>query len=51
MRAVQFMLDNHVTPINDNIGETPPEVGLQLMSWRGAPGCRFVLAKCRIPGR
>lgn len=31
MRAVQFMLSDHVTLIDDNIGETPPEVSLRLM--------------------
>lgn len=31
MLAIQFMLDNHVSLINDNIGETPLEVSFRLM--------------------
>ena len=49
MRAVQFMLDNHVTLINDNIGETPPKVSLQLMELARRAGCRFVLREVRHP--
>ena len=41
--AVQFMLDNHVTLINDNIGEVPPEDQESLRTLARRAGYRFVL--------
>jgi len=42
-RAIQFMLDNHVTLINDNVGEAPPEEMPKLMKLARLSGYRFVL--------
>jgi hypothetical protein len=41
--AVEFMLDNHVTMINDNIGKVPPEAMPQLVKLGRLAGYRFVL--------
>jgi hypothetical protein len=41
--AVDFMLSNHVTLINDNIGEVPPEKIAQLEKLARLAGARFVL--------
>ncbi len=42
-RAVQFMLNNHVTIINDNVGKVPPEAMPQLQELARRSGYRFVL--------
>jgi hypothetical protein len=42
-RAIQFMLDNHVTFINDNIGAVPPEETSKLAKLARLSGYRFVL--------
>jgi hypothetical protein len=41
--AVGFMLNNHVTLINDNIGHVPPEAMPQLEKLARLAGARFVL--------
>ena len=41
--AVNFMLSNHVTLINDNVGRVPPEAGAQLEKLARLAGYRFVL--------
>ena len=41
--AVNFMLSNHVTMINNNIGRVPPEVMPQLEKLARLAGYRFVL--------
>lgn len=41
--AVNFMLSNHVTLINDNIGAVPPEAMPQLNRLARLAGARFVL--------
>jgi hypothetical protein len=41
--AVTFMLSNHVTLINDNIGRVPPEAMPQLEQLARLAGARFVL--------
>jgi hypothetical protein len=41
--AVNFMLSNHVTLINDNIGRVPPEAMPQLEKLARLAGARFVL--------
>jgi hypothetical protein len=41
--AVDFMLNNHVTLINDNIGRVPPETMPQLEKLARLAGARFVL--------
>jgi hypothetical protein len=41
--AVDFMLRNHVTLINDNIGRVPPEAMPQLEKLARRAGARFVL--------
>jgi hypothetical protein len=41
--AVDFMLRNHVTCINDNIGRVPPEAMPQLEKLARLAGARFVL--------
>ncbi|MCL4181326.1 MAG: DUF4832 domain-containing protein [Verrucomicrobia bacterium] len=41
--AVDFMLRNHVTLINDNIGRVPPEAMPQLEKLARLAGARFVL--------
>jgi hypothetical protein len=41
--AVSFMLNNHVTLINDNIGRVPPEAMPQLEKLARLAGARFVL--------
>jgi hypothetical protein len=41
--AVDFMLSNHVTLINDNIGRVPPEAMPQLEKLARLAGARFVL--------
>jgi len=47
--AVQFMLDNHVTMINDNIGKVPPEAMPQLEKLARLAGYRFVLRDLSHP--
>jgi len=42
-RAIRFMLDNHVSLINDNIGSVPPDVMPQLTELTRRSGYRFVL--------
>ena len=41
--AVEFMLKNHVTMINDNIGHVPPEAKPQMEKLARLAGYRFVL--------
>ena len=41
--AVNFMLNNHVSMINDNIGRVPPEAMPQLEKLARLAGCRLVL--------
>jgi len=41
--AVDFMLSNHVTLINDNVGRVPPEAMLHLEKLARLAGARFVL--------
>ena len=41
--AVNFMLKNHVTMINDNVGRVPPEAMPQLEKLARLAGYRFVL--------
>jgi len=41
--AVNFMLSNHVTLINDNVGRVPPEAMPQLEKLARLAGARFVL--------
>lgn len=41
--AVNFMLNNHVTLINDNVGRVPPEAMPQLEQLARRSGYRFVL--------
>lgn len=41
--AVNFMLNNHVTLINDNVGSVPPEAMPQLEKLARLAGARFVL--------
>jgi hypothetical protein len=41
--AVNFMLNNHVTLINDNVGHVPPEAMPQLEKLARLAGARFVL--------
>ena len=42
-RAVQFLLDNHVTLINDNVGKVPEEAMPRLREVARRAGYRFVL--------
>lgn len=49
-RAIQFMLDNHVTLINDNIGEVPPGEMPKLMRLARLAGYRFVLRELTHDG-
>jgi hypothetical protein len=42
-RAIHFMLDNHVTLINDNVGAVPPDQMPKLMKLARLAGYRFVL--------
>jgi hypothetical protein len=48
-RAIQFMLDNHVTMINDNVGAVPPEEMPKLMELARRSGYRFVLRELSHP--
>ncbi len=48
-RAVAFMLENHVTFINDNIGNVPAEHWPQLEELHRRSGYRFVLREARHP--
>lgn len=48
-RAVRFMLDNHVSMINDNIGAVPAEVMPQLQELTRRSGYRFVLREVSHP--
>ncbi len=41
--AVEFMLRNHVSVINDNLGEVPPEARIQIEKLTRMAGYRFVL--------
>jgi len=41
--AVNFMLSNHVSMINDNVGRVPPEAAPQLAQLARLAGYRFVL--------
>jgi hypothetical protein len=47
--AVNFMLKNHVTMINDNLGPVPPEVMPQLEKLARLAGYRFVLRELTEP--
>ncbi|MCX7044634.1 MAG: DUF4832 domain-containing protein [Candidatus Sumerlaeota bacterium] len=47
--AVNFMLNNHVTFINDNIGNVPPEAMPRLMELARRAGYRFVLREISYP--
>jgi hypothetical protein len=47
--AVNFMLSNHVTLINDNIGRVPPEALPQLQKLARLAGARFVLRELMHP--
>jgi len=47
--AVDFMLKNHVTMINDNLGPVPPEVMPQLEKLARLAGYRFVLHEVTKP--
>lgn len=47
--AVNFMLSNHVTLINDNIGAFPPEAKPQLEKLARLAGARFVLRELEHP--
>ncbi len=48
-RAIRFMLDNHVSLINDNIGEVPAGVMPQLAELTQHAGYRFVLREVSYP--
>jgi hypothetical protein len=48
-RAVEFMLNNHVTIINDNIGQVPPGEMPKLMKLARLSGYRFVLRSITHP--
>ena len=47
--AVNFMLSNHVTMINDNVGHVPPEAMPQLEKLARLAGYRFVLRELAHP--
>jgi hypothetical protein len=47
--AVNFMLANHVTLINDNVGRVPPEAMPQLEKLARLAGARFVLRELVHP--
>jgi hypothetical protein len=47
--AVNFMLANHVTLINDNAGQFPPEARPQLDKLARLAGYRFVLRELSLP--
>jgi hypothetical protein len=47
--AVNFMLNNHVTLINDNVGRVPPEAMPQLEKLARLAGARFVLRELVHP--
>jgi hypothetical protein len=47
--AVNFMLNNHVTLINDNVGRVPPEAMPQLEKIARLAGARFVLRELAHP--
>ncbi len=47
--AVDFMLRNHVTLINDNVGRVPPEAMPQLEKLARLAGARFVLREMAHP--
>jgi len=47
--AVNFMLSNHVTLINDNVGRVPPEAMPQLEKLARLAGARFVLRELAHP--
>ena len=49
--AVNFMLTNHVTLINDNIGRFPPEALPQLEKLARLAGYRFVLRELAHPAQ
>ncbi|OHE78187.1 MAG: hypothetical protein A2107_04625 [Verrucomicrobia bacterium GWF2_62_7] len=47
--AVNFMLTNHVTLINDNVGRVPPEAMPQIEKLARLAGARFVLRELAHP--
>ena len=47
--AIKFMLDNHVTLINDNIGDVPPEAMPKMEELARRAGYRFVLRQITQP--
>lgn len=47
--AVRFMLDNHVTLVNDNIGEVPADQMPELLKLARLAGYRFVLREISHP--
>jgi hypothetical protein len=47
--AVSFMLTNHVTLINDNVGKVPPEAMPELEKLARLAGARFVLRELEHP--
>ena len=49
-RAVDFMLNNHVSLINDNIGKVPPAAMPQLEKLARLAGARFVLREISHEG-
>lgn len=50
-RAVKFMLDNHVTLINDNVGRVPEAEMPRLLDLARLSGYRFVLREVTFPAR
>lgn len=48
-RGIAFMLQNHVTCINDNIGKVPPEAMAKLTELARRSGYRFVLRELDHP--
>jgi hypothetical protein len=48
--AIQFMLENHVSLINDNLGEMPLEEMPRFMKLARLSGYRFVLRELAHPG-
>jgi len=50
-RAVRFMLDNHVTLINDNVGKVPDAERPLLEGLARRSGYRFVLREVSFPAR
>lgn len=48
--AIRFMLDNHVTLINDNVGAVPPAEMPKLVELQRRSGYRFVLREATYAG-